>query len=282
MPDYEEIIKQSQANVKSLSDKLKDLDRLHQEIKALKELSEEIPDIFNKKFEEIVKLSEGYTNTLGVSTKTYFEGNNTLFTTKLSELSTKIKEFDKEITRLLNTDFSKQFKELQKDFIELARADIATELRLFDEKLKDWQTKIEELKMQIDRLEKIDLEKHFDKLQKTLAEIFGAINAINLTLTNIVQTLTSIVQSLGTIQTSLETNHKEAKQHLTSFSDTIEKHLTDQSNQAIKNMELLEIKMKSLQKQNDLLMKDVMTNRIIQIAGTTIMIILLIYVAIKK
>jgi ABC-type transporter Mla subunit MlaD len=282
MPDYEEIIKQSQANVKSLSDKLKDLDRLHQEIKALKELSEEIPDIFNKKFEEIVKLSEGYTNTLGVSTKTYLEGNNTLFTTKLSELSTKIKEFDKEITRLLNTDFSKQFKELQKDFIEQARADIATELRLFDEKLKDWQTKIEELKMQIDRLEKIDLEKHFDKLQKTLAEIFGAINAINLTLTNIVQTLTSIVQSLGTIQTSLETNHKEAKQHLTSFSDTIAKHLTDQSNQAIKNMELLEIKMKSLQKQNDLLMKDVMTNRIIQIAGTTIMIILLIYVAIKK
>ena len=281
MPDYEEIIKQSQANVKSLSDKLKDLDRLHQEIKALKELSEEIPDIFNKKFEEIVKLSEGYTNTLGVSTKTYLEGNNTLFTTKLSELSTKIKEFDKEITRLVNTDFSKLFKELQKDFIEQARADITTELRLFDEKLKDLQIKIEELKMQIHRLEKIDLEKHFDKLQKILAEIFGAINAINLTLTNIVQTLTSIVQSLGTIQTSLETNHKEAKQLLINFSDTIEKHLTDQSNQATKNMELLESKIKSLSKQNDLLLKDVMTNRIIQVVGLTIILIIVIYVALK-
>jgi ABC-type transporter Mla subunit MlaD len=281
MPDYEEIIKQSQANVKSLSDKLKDLDRLHQEIKALKELSEEIPDAFNKKFQEIVQLSEGYTNTLGVSTKTYLEGNNTLFTTKLSELSTKIKEFDKEITRLVNTDFSKLFKELQKDFIEQARADITTELRLFDEKLKDLQIKIEELKMQIDRLEKIDLEKHFDKLQKILAEIFGAINAINLTLTNIVQTLTSIVQSIGTIQTSLETNHKEAKQLLTSFSDTIEKHLTDQSNQATKNMELLESKIKSLSKQNDLLLKDVMTNRIIQVVGLTIILIIVIYVALK-
>lgn len=281
MPDYEEIIKQSQANVKSLSDKLKDLDRLHQEIKAIKELSEEIPDIFNKKFEEIVKLSEGYTNTLGISTKTYLEGNNTLFTTKLSELSTKIKEFDKEITRLVNTDFSKLFKELQKDFIEQARADITTELRLFDEKLKDLQIKIEELKMQIHRLEKIDLEKHFDKLQKILAEIFGAINAINLTLTNIVQTLTSIVQSLGTIQTSLETNHKEAKQLLINFSDTIEKHLTDQSNQATKNMELLESKIKSLSKQNDLLLKDVMTNRIIQVVGLTIILIIVIYVALK-
>ena len=49
MPDYEEIIKQSQANVKSLSEKLKDLDKLHQEIKALKEAAEGIPEIFNKK-----------------------------------------------------------------------------------------------------------------------------------------------------------------------------------------------------------------------------------------
>jgi ABC-type transporter Mla subunit MlaD len=281
MPDYEEIIKQSQANVKSLSDKLKDLDKLHQEIKALKEAAEGIPETFNKKFQELVKLSEDYTNTLGAANKNYLDGNNTLFTTKLSELSTKIKEFEKEITRLVNTDFTKLFKDLQKVFIDQTRADLAIELKRFEEKSKDLQTKIDELKKQIERLEKIDLEKHFDKLQKTLAEIFGAINAINLTLTNIIQTLTGIVQSLGTIQTTLDTNHKEAKQLLNTFSEATEKHLTDQDKQATKNVELLESKIKAVSEQNDLLWKEVKMNRIIQIIGLTIILIILIYVAVK-
>lgn len=281
MPDYEEIIKQSQANVKSLSDKLKDLDKLHQEIKALKEAAEGIPEIFNKKFQELVRLSEDYTNTLGAATKNYLDGNNTLFTTKLSELSTKIKEFEKEITRLVNTDFTKLFKDLQKVFIDQTRADLGTELKRFEEKTKDLQTKIDELKKQIERLEKIDLEKYFDKLQKTLAEIFGAINAINLTLTNIIQTLTGIVQSLGTIQTTLDTNHKEAKQLLNTFSETTEKHLSDQDKQATKNVELLESKMKGLSEQNELLRKEGKTSRIIQIVGLTIILIILIYVAVK-
>jgi mevalonate pyrophosphate decarboxylase len=58
------------------------------------------------------------------------------------------------------------------------------------EKSKDLQANIEELKQQIQRLEKIDLEKHFDKFQKTFSENSGAMNAINLYLTNITQTLT--------------------------------------------------------------------------------------------
>lgn len=281
MPDYEEIIKQSQVNVKSLSEKLKDLDKLHQEIKALKEAAEGIPEIFNKKFQELVKLSEGYTNTLGAATNNYLDGNNTLFTTKLSKLSTKIKEFEKEITRLVNTDFTKLFKDLQKVFIDQTRAELATELKRFEDKSKDLQTKIDNLKKQIERLEKIDLEKHFDKLQKTLAEIFGAINAINLTLTNIIQTLTGIVQSLGNIHTTLDTNHKEAKQLLNRFSETTEKHLTDQDKQATKNVELLESKMKFLSEQNELLKKEIKTNRIIQIVGLTIILFILIYVAVK-
>jgi ABC-type transporter Mla subunit MlaD len=281
MPDYEEIIKQSQANVKSLSDKLKDLDKLHQGIKALKESAEGIPELFNMKFQELVKLSEDYTNTLGSATKNFLAGNNTLFTTKLNELSTKIKEFEKEITRLVNTDFSKLFKDLQKVFIDQTKADLAKELKRFDEKSKDLQTKIDELKKQIERLENIDLEKYFDKLQKTLADIFGAINAINLTLTKIIQTQTGVVQSLGTIQTTLDTNHKEGNQILNIFSETTGKHLTNQDKQATKNVELLEGKMKSLSGQIELLKKEVKTNRIIQIVGLIIIIIILIYVAVK-
>lgn len=152
---------------------------------------------------------------------------------------------------------------------------------MFTEKLSELSTKVKEFEKEIDRLEKIDLEKHFAKLQKTLSEIFGAINAINLTLTGIVQTLTGTVQTLGNIQTTLDTNHKEAKQFLNNFSEATEKHLTEQDKQAAKNVELLEGKIKSLSEQNDLLKKEIKTNRVIQLAGLTIIIAALIYIAIK-
>jgi hypothetical protein len=265
MPDYEEIIKQSQANVKSLGEKLKDLDRLHQEIKELKEAAEGIPEIFNNKFHDLVKLSQEYTNTLGAASKDYLDGNNTLFTTKLSVLATKIKEFEKEITRLVNTDFSKLFNDLQKVFIDQTRADLATELKRFEEKSKDLESKINELKKQIERLERIDLEKHFDKLQKTLAEIFGAINAINLTLTAITQTLTGIVQSVGNLQVLVETNFKETRLLINSSAENIVKHLSNQDREAKQNHNLLETKINALSEENKWLKKGIIGAVILQV-----------------
>jgi ABC-type transporter Mla subunit MlaD len=277
MPNYEEVIQQSQANIKSLSEKLKDLDKLHQDIKELIKQ----PEIFDTKYQQIVKLSEEYTITLGAATKKYLDGNNTFFTANLNELSNKTKDLQKEISRLVNTDFTKLFQDLQKSFIDQTRKDLVIELKKFDDKSTDLQTKIDELRKQVERLEKIDLEKHFDKLQKTLSEIFGAINAINLTLTNIVQTLTGVVQTLGNIQTTLDTNHKDAKQLINSFSESTEKHLNDIDKQATKNVELLENKIISLSKQNELLEKEVKTNRIIQMVGFVIVISILIYLIVK-
>lgn len=277
MPNYEEVIQQSQANIKSLSEKLKDLDKLHQDIKELIKQ----PEIFDTKYQQIVKLSEEYTNTLGAATKKYLDGNNNLFTANLNELSNKTKDLQKEISRLVNTDFTKLFQDLQKSFIDQTRKDLAIELKKFDDKSTDLQTKIDDLRKQVERLERIDLEKHFDKLQKTLSEIFGAINAINLTLTNIVQTLTGIVQTLGNIQTTLDTNHKEAKQLINKFSESTEKHLNDIDKQVTKNVELLETKIISLSEQNELLKKEVKTNRIIQMVGFVIVISILIYLIVK-
>lgn len=277
MPNYEEIIQQSQANIKSLGEKLKELDKLHQDIKELIKQ----PEIFDTKYQQIVKLSEDYTNTLGAATKFYLDGNNTLFTAKLNELSDKTNDLQKEISRLVNTNFIKLFQDLQKSFIDQTRKDLAPELKKFDDKSTDLQTKIDELRKQVERLEKIDLEKHFDKLQKILSEIFGAINAINITLTAITQTLNSIVQSLGAIQNAIDTNHEETTQFISSFSDATAKHLGNQDNEAKRNTELLESKIKSLAEQNSLLKKEVKTNRIIQIVGLTIILIILIYVAVK-
>ncbi|GEM_PF-1070697 len=351
MPEYEELIKQSQNNVKLLSEKLKDLDTLHRDIKTFKEAAEGVPEIFNKKFHELAKLSEEYTNTLGAATKSYLDGNNTLFTTRLNELSSKIKEFEKETTRLINTDFAELFNELQKVFIDQTRQDLATELKQFEEytntlgaeaksylegnnalfttklselsskikefekettrlvntdftelfnglqkvfidqtrrdlatelmrfeeKSKDLQTKIDELKRQIERLEQIDIEKHFDKFQKNISEIFGAINSINVTLTSTTQNLNSIVQSLGAIQTAIDTSQKEIKQVINSLREATLTHLTDQDLELKKNSELLESKIKLLMAQNQMLKKEIGGNRIIQFLGFGIIIIVLVY-----
>ena len=57
------------------------------------------------------------------------------------------------------------------------------------EKSKDLETKIDELKTLMQRHIELN-EQHFDKLQKAVSENTGAINAINLYLTNITQMLT--------------------------------------------------------------------------------------------
>ena len=281
MPNYDELIKQSQVNVNSLSEKLKELDKIYQEIIGLKAEVDGIPEIFNDKFLEIIILSEQYTNNLGIATKDYLDGNNTLFTLRLNEISILSEEFKIEINRLIKTDFYKLFEDLQTIFIEKSRKDLAIELDRLEEKSKNIQIKIDYLDQIIKRLEAIDLEKHFDKLQKTLSEIFGAINTINLTLTNIVQTLPGIFQSLTTLQTTIDTNHNQIRQLLKGYNQGIEGHLTEQDVHATKNFELLELKINSVLDQNKLIRKEVKISRIIQIIGLTIIILILLYVAIN-
>lgn len=176
MPNYEEVIQQSQANIKSLSEKLKDLDKLHEDIKELIKQ----PEVFDAKFQQIVRLSEDYTNTLGAASKKYLDGNNTLFTLKLNELSDKVKDLQKEVSRLVNIDLSKLFQELQMTFIDQSRKDLAVEMKKIDDRSVELQTKIDELKNQVTRLEQIDLKSILTNIKKRFPEIFGAVNSINL------------------------------------------------------------------------------------------------------
>ncbi|TAE30588.1 MAG: hypothetical protein EAZ91_09645 [Cytophagales bacterium] len=282
MPNYEEVIKQSQANVRALSEKLKDLDKLYADIEGREKKANELPELYNSKFQEIAALSENYATTLGVATKQYLDGNNTLFTSKLSDLTIRTKELEKEISRLIDTDLTKLFVDLQKAFMDRTRADLAIELKRFEKESTGLQSRTGELKKEVERLEQVDLIKHFDKLQRTLADIFGAVNAINLTLTNLVQTLTGIVQSLGTIQTTIDVNHKDAQQRLSSFSEATAKHLADQDKQAAEDTEFLKSKMNTLSEENELIKKELKSNRTIFLVGITIILAALVYIAMKQ
>lgn len=81
-------------NRKDLHGKLKECENLNLHIEELIKQ----PEILQEQFKQIVHLSEQYTNDLGAATKTYLDGNNSLFTTKLAELDADLKLFEKEIS----------------------------------------------------------------------------------------------------------------------------------------------------------------------------------------
>jgi uncharacterized protein YukE len=334
MPNYNEIIEQSQVNIKSLSDKLKDLDKLHQDIVDLKNNSALIPELFEKKFQEISKLSNEYTEVLGESTMTYLDGNNTLFTSKINEFSEKNIELKKQISRLINTDLKKLFDNLQKEFIGQTKKDLETEYKKIDNRANDFQVKIDSFGNEINRLERVDLEKlfkqlqnkfiqetkeelekelkkidaktkefqvklnnfsneinrlesvdleqHFAKHQKTLSEIFSAINTINLTLTGITNSLNSINQSLGQIQKSISDNFDETKKSVKEFRESISNHLKKQDEKSDEKIGLLKNEIAILGNQNTVLQKQITLNRVIQIIGIVLIIGFLIFMVVKK
>jgi ferritin-like metal-binding protein YciE len=216
MPNYDELIQQSQVNVNALSDKLKELDELHQDIKRLIEL----PETFDIKFQEIVQITEGYTNTLGDSTKKYLDACNTIFIENLQELSNKSKELS-----------------------------------------KDFQTKIDELKEQVIRLEGLDLDRRLNWLNSASTQIFNTIRTNHTATTTQITNFSNATQaSLNAIQTRINANHSETTDQIID----LEHHI-----------------LKSLAQQNSSLKKQIKTNRIIQIVGIIgligILSILLIY-----
>ncbi len=189
----------------------------------------------------------------------------------------KIGELDTQISRLTNTNYEELFKSLQLVFIEQTRKDLELELKKVDEKTILIQERIDEFRAQIERLEKIDLEKYFDSLQKTLSEIFGAVNSINITLTKITQTLSTISESISSLKNSVELNQKELVQLNGYLLDTINQKFIQNEKQAKHNFEIIESKLNSLKEQNLILQKDVKMNRIIQIIAFSILGVLILF-----
>jgi prefoldin subunit 5 len=226
--EIEKLLDECYVTLEKLEREVVQLGEIRKNIEDLKEQNEQMPGLFQERFNRTVEHSEKYTNALGAATKEYLDGNNILFTEKLKELSYKINELQTEISRLGDTDFNVLFQGLQETFIEQTKEDIAESLEKLNPKLILFQTEIDELKVQIERLENIDLEKHFDSLQKTLSDIFGAINSIYSTLIHVSQSLQLAVQSLGNIQTAVNDNHKEVKQSLEGYTSSIKGHLETQ------------------------------------------------------
>ena len=217
----------------NLEQSLKDIDSARKQVSEVIKSSEKLADEAKQQVAEAIQYSEllvsdaiessqnqvtevvqssGKLADVIASYKSSFEGissnieqvldkSKDLTLNVLSELSKQTGNLRDEIVKFSEIDFDAKFQTLQKEVVKQFEKDLLTRLIVIDKKAQDLQVKIGEFKDQISRLESVDLEKHFDRHQEMLSKVFGAINAINLTLSAITQ-FTSINQSLENIDTS--------------------------------------------------------------------------------
>lgn len=257
----EEILRESQENVKKLNEKLKDIESLHNEIKESVSLSLKNPLLFKELAEK-----------LNDSAELYLTGNNTMFEQKIVEISNKISELGSEITRLTEVDFNALFKDLEKKFLENSKVEISKELKRFDEKAANLQNKIDDLDKEITRLSKIDLEEHFNKHQSKLSEVFISVNGINGILTTISQNINKIIQNFGDIEQILSKNQKEVNNGF----DLVKENQVNTKNDLLNKLKETDTKLDAIASQNELLKKEVDFNKKLNFAIIVLVIISII------
>lgn len=253
-----------------------EFESLIEQLERLKSINE-LTAANTESTKQIISQADNFTASLGQITKTYLEENNTLFVEKIKELHTNIKLFETEVIRLIDTDFTSLFDDLQKAFIIKTKADVEIELHKFDEKVRNFQPIIDSLKNEVERLKSIDLEKYFNKFQKTLADIQDGVNLTNYALTSVTQSISGIVQSIGLLEASIGVNFKETNQQISSFNKSLSEQLGEQNKNISRTNKEFDEKLSSLSKENELLKKEIKTNRIIQIVGFVIIMATVIF-----
>lgn len=122
MPEYKEILEQSEENIVALKQQIEVFQYLHEDLKRRIEQTGEIPKMYNELFEKIKKLSEDYLKGLGSTVKNYVEGNNKFLQDNIGELKKLNTSLKDEINRLSEVDLEKHFEEHQKSLSEIIKA----------------------------------------------------------------------------------------------------------------------------------------------------------------
>jgi len=86
----------------------------------------------------------------------------------LEGLDKQVQNIEKEVAKLTEYDFKESFNNLEKQVVNQFNADLKEKLVSLDNKSLDLQSKIDEFKAQILRIEKVDLESNFNNILTTL------------------------------------------------------------------------------------------------------------------
>jgi len=273
------------------NDILKSLIELQKSLEEIDSAKQQVLKVVDSS-EALAQVIESYKSSfegLSANVQTVFDESRNFNLDTITRLSEQTDNFNKEVTRLIEFDFTKSFQSIEQEVVKTFEKDLSEKLAVIDSKSQNLQEKVEDMQKQIIRFESIDLEAHFAKHQKVLSEIFTAINAVNLTLTNITQSLTVIIQGLGTISVAIESCKTEFFDKLETISkviDTSKKEIISKQNDfknelntRFNNIEsTLSDKFSEIENQNAVIKKEIKTNRIIQILGFVILVASIIVV----
>jgi predicted nucleic acid-binding Zn-ribbon protein len=92
-------------------------------------------------------------------------------TKPLEELDKQIKNIEKEVSKLTEYDFKDSFNNLEKQVVKQFETDLKEKLNVLDNKALELQSKIDEFKVQVSRIEKVDLESPFNHILSTLTNL---------------------------------------------------------------------------------------------------------------
>ena len=293
MSDFNEMLQKSYETISDLQSKLEDLDKIYIEITKLKDAALKGNDINSEIPNELKIISDKYLKQIGVVTENYISISNNVLESNQVKFHDSNNRFEKLLNQLSKVDLEKLFNELKIIFLADSAIAIQKELSKIDEQTKFLQT-------EIDRLLKIDLEKEFNKLQDTLSKIFNAINSINGTLTSVTGNLNNILTSLGSLQTSISEGFSNTIKNINKLEsnildelveaegnnknrfDSIDTQFTVIDKDIKSQFEKINTTIDSIANQNNLLSKEIKTNRIILFIGSVISFCLLIYLGFLK
>jgi hypothetical protein len=86
----------------------------------------------------------------------------------LEDLDKQIKSIEQEVAKLTEFDFNNSFSNIERQVVNKFKADLKEKLDILDNKAIDLQSKIDEFKAQISRIEKVDLESQFNNILTVL------------------------------------------------------------------------------------------------------------------
>ena len=136
---------------------------------------------------------------------------------------------------------------------------------------------IKTLETQVSRLSNIDLEKHFEKHQKTLSDIFGAINNINTNLTGLSQNIINVIHLVAKLQSELDDQKVKIDKGFTATLDLMNNKFKSTEESLNNKSQSILNKIKLLDDAQNQIKKSITVNRIILVIGFLTICGLLIY-----
>lgn len=136
---------------------------------SIAKLSEQTKNI-NKEIEQLTDFDvTKYLKSIEDKTIKQFQQN---LGRPIGDLDKQIKNIEYEVAKLTEYDFKDSFDNLEKQVVNQFKKDLKGKLNDIDGKVLDLQSKIDEFKVQISRLQTFDFESHFKHHQKILRGYF--------------------------------------------------------------------------------------------------------------